>query len=151
MCELFPCIPIIEGFIFFKKVLWEQGFKFLCESNSPVSRNTHCLLCKNNYRLKAADYFWKTLPLRCLTGYASRYRLRETGFLQSWHVMGSTERQFHCDDVLMKDYVENLKLQFDHDSFYLCLLYLVLLWLGFLMLNRCSEKHDGTKLIRNNS
>ena len=50
--------------------------------------------------------------------------------------------KFHSDGC-----VENLKLQFDHNSFYLCLLYLVLLWLGILMLNMCSEKYHGIKLI----
>ena len=62
--------------------------------------------------------------------------------------MGSIERQFHSDNFLMKDGVEKLKLQFEYDSLYLCLLYLVLLWLGFSMLNGCSEKHHGEKLYR---
>lgn len=41
--------------------------------------------------------------------------------------------------------MENLKLQFDHDSLYLCLLFLVLLWLGYLMLNGCFEKYHEKK------
>ena len=47
----------------------------------------------------------------------------------------------------MKGCVENLKLQFDHDSLYLYL-HLVLLWFGFLMLNGCSEKYHWKKLQR---
>ena len=49
----------------------------------------------------------------------------------------------------MKGCVENLKLQFDYNSFYLYLLYLFLLWLGILMLNWCSEKYHGIKPILN--
>lgn len=56
------------------------------------------------------------------------------------------DRKFHYDDFLMsKGCAENLKLPLDHDSLYLCLLHLVLLWLGFLKLNGYFEKHHGKK------
>ena len=41
MYGLFPCIRIFKGFTFFKKVLLECGFKFLCEIYLPDRCNTH--------------------------------------------------------------------------------------------------------------
>ena len=58
------------------------------------------------------------------------------------------DRKFHSNDFLITEHVENLKLQFKHNSLHLCLLCLVLLWLRFLISNGCSEKYHGKKLQR---